>query len=384
CCDDEVIRITGSSHTYAHALAQLEEWKLAKSTFALSLAANKNQLLNRIKRIMEKTGQKYSVKDRFLPAALLIVGLVCASWLTVQKKHDKSVEENISIAQDTSIKKSKSSRTTIITFDENGDAHEQVFEEIDGDGFAWAPTTPLPPHVEIPAIPAVPAVPGFPSFPTFPAFAAPPADVWRISPGFADTIPGGWMKRGQSWEKFSKEFEKKFSEEFSDFYKTHEKDFDQMMKEMELKFKEEFEHGAFHGQLMEAERLHELAQLEAFAADEHRGLAELQMIEAEVLANLADHQAPMIAGLEELSSDLAHLDESFNALHGNVEIFEAELKEMLVKDGYLKKDEKINSIRWSDDVIEVNGKKIKDSDAKRYHEKHEKLFESRFHVPRIE
>jgi bla regulator protein blaR1 len=388
CCDDEVITFHGSSTTYANALAQLEHWKLTNSTFALALAANKNQLLNRIKRIMEKTGQKYSLKDRFIPAVLLIVGLVCASWLTVQNKRESAAgPNNNTFASDTTPRKFRS-RTTIIRIDENGDTHEQVFEEHDGDeAFIWTPPTPWSDDFESPvisAIPPVPAMPAFPSFHAFPSFPAfPSTDVWIHSTD-SDTIPGAWMKHGADWEKFSEEFEKKFSEEFSEFYKTHEKDFDNMMKEMELQFKKEFEEGDFHGQLAPVQRLHELARLEALTNDEHMRLSEHQMAAAEALVELSELQAPMLASVDLMSADLAQLDGNLKIMEEKVERFDTELKEMLIEDGYLKKDEKLTNISWSDDKIEVNGKKIKEADAKRYREKHDKLLSRHFHVNRIE
>lgn len=379
CCDDDVVSIHGSSLEYAKALAQLEEWKLTKSTFGLALAANKNQLLHRIKRIMEKTGEKYSAKDRFVPAVLLIVGLVCASWLTVQKNQHSSTEENYTETelvslQDTTIKKGKSSRTTIITFDENGEAHEQIFEEVDGDTDIafWMPTPPTP----LPGI-AVPAIPAMPSFPSFPA--AP--DVWHAAPTpFPDTIPTIWFKGSRNWEEFSEEFEKKFSEEFNEFYKTHQKDFDKMMKEMEKKFKAEFEHGDFHGQLMEAERLHELAALQSLDIN----LDAMQIAQEEALASLEHirevpvidyiHEVPGVASLTELSADLAYAQNKLNLLDGRMSEFNKGLKKMLVEDGYLKKDDELKSIKWDDNAIEINGKKVKESDRKKYQEHHDKFW----------
>lgn len=372
CCDDDVVSVHGSSLEYAKALAQLEEWKLTKSTFGLALAANKNQLLHRIKRIMEKTGEKYSAKDRFIPAVLLIVGLVCASWLTVQNQNP-SREENptddlVKVSQDTTIKKGKSSRTTIITFDEDGKAHEQVFEEIEGDNDVafWmpAPPTPFPDF----AIPPTPAIPSFPSVP------AVPADVWNF--GFApsvDTIPGSWFNHGRNWEKFSEEFEKKFSEEFSEFYKTHEKDFDKMMKEMEEKFKDDFENGDLHGlQMLEATRLHELAQLDAI---EHVDIPEIRLAEEEALASLAHiNEISMIPGLNNLSEDLATLQASLHLLDDQMDQFNSGLKKMLVEDGYLKKDEELKSLNWDDHEIHVNGKKVKEQHLKKYQEHHDKYW----------
>lgn len=316
CCDDDVVSIHGSSLEYAKALAQLEEWKLTNSTFGLALAANKNQLLHRIKRIMEKTGEKYSAKDRFIPAVLLIVGLVCASWLTVQKNQHSLNEENYSgenivLAQDTTIKKGKSSKTTIITFDENGDAHEQIFEEFEGDTDVafWVPT-PATPFADF-SVPPMPAMPAFPSFPSFPAV---PADAWGPSP-FPDTIPGAWYKHGKNWEEFSEEFEKKFSEEFSEFYKTHEKDFDKMMKEMEKKFKAEFDNGDFHGQLIEATRLHELAELQSLDVN----LEEMRLAQEEALASLEHiNEIPVIASLDVVSADLAEVQRNLGLLDGRI------------------------------------------------------------------
>ncbi len=54
CCDDAVVSVKGSPKHYIYALAMLEEVRLSKAGLALSLAENKNVLLNRIKRMMEK------------------------------------------------------------------------------------------------------------------------------------------------------------------------------------------------------------------------------------------------------------------------------------------------------------------------------------------
>jgi bla regulator protein blaR1 len=378
CCDDDVVSIHGSSLEYAKALAQLEEWKLTKSTFGLALAANKNQLLHRIKRIMEKTGEKYSAKDRFVPAVLLIVGLICASWLTVQKNQHSSQKENFSdaklIATQDTTKKGKSSRTTIITIDENGKAHEQIFEEVEGetDLAFWMPAPPTP-SVDF-AIPAIAPVPAIPAFPSFDAFPAMPADVWAPA-HFPDTIPGAWFKGSHNWEQFSKEFEKKFSEEFSDFYKKHEKDFDKMMKEMEKKFKAEFDAGDFHGlQLLDAQRLHELAAVESLNLDRQH-LDEMHLAQEQALAALEHVQEmPALAGLEAMSADLAGLQVNLNHLNGQMEEFNKGLTKMLIEDGYLKKGEELKSINWDNNNIEINGKKIKEADRKKYQEHHEKYW----------
>ncbi len=376
CCDDDVIRMHGSSLEYAKTLAKLEEWKLTRSTFALALAANKNQLLHRIKRIMEKTGEKYSAKDRLVPAALLIVGLVCASWLTVQKKNSSSLEEKDStLAQDTTVKKSRSSRTTIITFDEKGEPHEQVFEEFSGDSdFAFEmPVPPVPPTFEVPAVP---------SFPNFPAFPSMPADVWT-----PDTIPGAWYHSGKNWEEFSREFEKKFSEEFSDFYKKNQKEFDKMMKAMEEKFKADFDNQSYlQLKELDMQHLNELVELQSLAASQqHMALEEMNAAQHLALSTLDEIAAvPFAADLHEMSADLELARVQLDKIHAWSDEFATTIKEMAIKDGYLKKDEKVESLRWQDDEIEINGKKVKEKDRQKYHELHDKYFKEPFIPNRVE
>lgn len=123
CCDDAVINTYGNPMVYARALAQIEESRIVGNSLALSLADNKNELWNRIKRIMEKSHKTHNSKNRFIPAILLIVGLLCASWLTVRtdKQHGRHTpSENIS--RDTTIK--KNSKSSI---------HKQQINSIGGD-----------------------------------------------------------------------------------------------------------------------------------------------------------------------------------------------------------------------------------------------------------
>jgi hypothetical protein len=65
--------------------------------------------------------------------------------------------------------------------------------------------------------------------------------------------------------------------------------------------------------------------------------------------------------------------------------FEKELKEQLAKDGYATKDQKIVSMTWTDDGnLEVNGKKIKDSDKEKYKAIKKKYFDESSHFHYVE
>jgi hypothetical protein len=174
CCDDAVIALHGNPLAYAHALTALEEVKLTRTGFALSLAENKNQLLNRIKRIMEKSVRSYSGRERIIPAILLITGLICASWLTIQRKESEryqikhpDVVKVEPVSADTTIRIEMSGRyykKTVTTVDKDGKPHEEVTEGYDGDEEVrpllaqMAPAFPVTAQIDV--LMATPAIPG--------------------------------------------------------------------------------------------------------------------------------------------------------------------------------------------------------------------------------
>ena len=118
---------------------------------------------------------------------------------------------------------------------------------------------------------------------------------------------------------------------------------------------------------------------------------ELQMREmAEALEHLAPRQEEMMRaqaeGMKKMSQDLRRKEEMLEfkmkeqeghmrSLERKMKSFEKELTDQLVKDGYLGKEEKVNSINWEKDgAIKVNGKKIKETDQQKYKDLHNKYF----------
>lgn len=70
-------------------------------------------------------------------------------------------------------------------------------------------------------------------------------------------------------------------------------------------------------------------------------------------------------------------DEELKSIDKNFKQYEAELSDQLVKDGYLKKGEKVESMSWGDGKLTVNGIRIKDSDVKKYETLAEKFFDGK-------
>lgn len=369
CCDDAVVA-TSNAKVYALTLAQLEQRRLSASGMAVGLAENKHQLLNRIKRIMEKSVRNYSGKEKLIPVVLLITGLVCASWITFQPQ-EKSPSTNSASAiapSDTTGKKNSKSQglKRVITVNENGEANEETLESVDADDFTGI--TPVPSMDALPGMPALADV----EF-DMPLPPMPPADVMF----WGDSVPP-FAYAGRDWKEFSKAFEGKFKEQFADFYKKHQKDFDKMMQELETKFKDKAWDGEFQMAM-------------AMRADEIRAHAMVAAERAEVLAQhqeeLSRHAAEMKSRGKEMEilakehhARAKEMEASAKAMEANMKKFERELFDELVQDGYLKKDEKIQNIHWHNGSMEVNEVKIKDEHKKKYNDLHNKYFKEQDNV----
>jgi bla regulator protein blaR1 len=414
CCDDAVISQKDKALTYAHALAKLEEARLSRSVLALTLAGNKNQLLNRIKRIMERSVKSYSGAEKLVPALLIVAGLTCASWITIQAKGEQKADhqsqdlQSKQVQNDTT-KKDKSARyhyrKRIVT-NEEGEPVEEIIENYHDEDLRIAidPVHPVAPaHWEdVEIIPDVPnmiidiaqmpdMIVDLPAMPHEVFGFADPADPF-VAP-FPDMFLSDTTRRKfrsqEEWRQFSEEFEKKFKERFKDFYEKNEKDINRMMEEVSSKLEAKFDNKEFHrmeeelrARAFELQRRAELAQadvsLRAMAQmDAQAALAarnsELQMRQSEL------HQRRELEALQghldEHSDHLRKIERDMRELEENMKAFEKELKEQLLKDGYISKDEQIKHMEWSDDGdLKVNDKKIKSSDRKKYSELHRKYF----------
>ena len=79
CCDDQAIARCGSQLTYANALVKAEEWKQSRRSeriFALSLLGQKENLLNRIKRILQQPDKNALAMEKILLSAGLLFCMV--------------------------------------------------------------------------------------------------------------------------------------------------------------------------------------------------------------------------------------------------------------------------------------------------------------------
>jgi len=374
CCDDMVVNVK-SPLIYAQALHHLATAQTLGTSFSLGVAGTKNKLLQRIKRIMKTSEKKEESRGKVIPALLVMMALAAASWLSIQAYLPKGgagstlVSSNVSSALQDTVKKdlqeqksSTYSRQTITTYDEKGEPHTEIIEKSEGDAdvepFVIAPDIdvdlPIPPIAPIPELAELEAL----NFNLSALDTLPLAGLWQGEPD------------RQEWEK---EFTEKFREQFSDFYEKNQPEFEKMMKELDENLK----------------KLHENFDPNLAMTFDNKREWKLREME-EKLQRLAPRQEEMMRAQEEqmkkMNQDMHRQEEMLEfkmkeqeghmkSLERKMKSFEKELTEQLVKDGYLGKDDKINSINWEKDgSIKVNGKKIKDADQQKYKDLHNRYF----------
>jgi bla regulator protein blaR1 len=356
-CDDAVLKAGANAKAYVHALASLEEARV-NSSLALSLGGNKNELLERIKRLMEKSVRNYSLKEKIVPVLFLFIGLVCASWFSIQRGDSErtiTVDERI-IAPDTSIRKKQKAATferkqsTVVAPEVV--PHQEVIHEFIGDADFPPMISNFDFQFDLPAPPVPDVEIGMPEMENFDMIFS------------FDTIPPRHYSQ-HDWEKFQEEFTKQFQLRFGDFYKKNEGEIQKMMDEFQQKF------DTNEGWL---EELEAGARMRAQAMEHHAvAMAEREKQLREHEGHMKEFEERMHDWEKDHHEKLKELEKKLSLLEQNMKQFEVALKEQLLKDGYLEKDEAIRKMEWDDSGdITINGNKIKDSDVQKYRELQEK------------
>ena len=368
CCDDAVVQLHGSANAYAEALATLEELRLSKVALSLSLALNKNQLLNRIKRLMEKSVKNYSSRERMIPALFLVIGLICASWISTHtsKTELSSINlDRVTVAADT-IKKNKKAKLNkkdesqskeVLAKKQEQDNKSEVDPDL-SDAKEFATDYALQfnqGHFPVPEndfdLPGTPPV--FESYGMPLSMMLPPGTLQLDSPDF--------RFKENDWEEFNKEFEENFNGKFGDFYEKHQeiqRTLEDVQEKVNSKFDKEWE-----------------LKVENFADEQvlwAKTLAAKWKRESELLFRQGEELARSLDKFEAQQEEFERNHRKFERFYEKNRLYEEKMREQLVQDGYLGKDEKLESIHWLNGKLEINGKKIKPEDEKKYQEIHDK------------
>lgn len=95
CCDDIAIQLCGNSLTYVKALVSLEEIQPAPSLAMSFSSGKKNQLLNRVKRILNQPQNKFNIMEKFTATCFLLIALLLFSVSATQPEESKTSQEII-------------------------------------------------------------------------------------------------------------------------------------------------------------------------------------------------------------------------------------------------------------------------------------------------
>lgn len=394
CCDDAVIAFHGNPLDYANALTRLEEVRVGNTGIALALSGNRRHLLGRIKRIMERSVKKYPARERIIPLILFVAGLTCASWLSIRPS-DKPVgiqqgypeialtSFKNTVPADTVPAEQKDSavhysfeENIVIDADEKQEeeiAEEYNFDTIDFFSFEYSldlmdPMTsmelaidPFRMKLMIPHEFHLDSVPGF-------------SDNWQ--------------------DEYHREFEKAFKENFPEFYDANAEEVDRMMQDLDGKFQDNFDHKMwredFDRHILEMQRArqehldifrkHQNMQHEKMKMfhDQHLLPEKEKTVRSNSMKSKHDHMKMWREKRHHLETEQQASTESMKDVEKDMNRFNAELKEELVKDGYLRKDEDLHSMTWNISEkgasIKINGKEIQDIHKKKYIGLHKKYF----------
>lgn len=103
CCDDLVIDYKYDPHSYASALVSIEKTRLNNYPLAMSATSGKNQLLNRVKRIVEngKEIKTFNYGQKLLTLLVITAIMISVSWIYPYHQ-TKKIENNLSANPDNS------------------------------------------------------------------------------------------------------------------------------------------------------------------------------------------------------------------------------------------------------------------------------------------
>jgi hypothetical protein len=368
CCDDAVVKLHGNALAYAHALTSLEEVRLSRVGLSVSLAESKNQLLNRITRLMEKSVKNYSGRERIIPALLLVIGLVCASWISTQTgKKEVALNQSSGeqVVQDTlkKNKKVKEKKRTATKRVEKAESDKNVNDDknLNEDVTHYnGPASGEDVDLDLPPLPEGEAM--IPPIPPMEAMARIP--------------PMGWNNE-KDWEEFGKEFGERFQEQFGDFYEKHGEDIEKLIEDIQHDVSSRFDDGWQERMESMGRKQEEWAQAHAEKWEKH---AEALGRQGELMSQQFSDDAEKwkereSRHREEFEKNHKKFEERMKAFEERTKRFEEGMKVELIKDGYLGKDEQLTSMHWKNGSIEINGKKIKAEHEKKYNDLHKKYFQ---------
>lgn len=91
CCDDIAVELCGNSLTYAKALVSLQEISQTSPRMAMTFSSSKNQLLNRVKRILNQPQNKSNIMEKLTATCMLLLAILVLS-ISANRPYDNQAD----------------------------------------------------------------------------------------------------------------------------------------------------------------------------------------------------------------------------------------------------------------------------------------------------
>ena len=172
CCDDIAVHLCGNSLTYAKALVSLQEMSSSAPNLAMAFSSRNDQLLNRIRRILNQPQNKSNIMEKLIATLLLLMAFVFMASTTPQTEiYPEPEAESLHVTIDLPVEKDSIPEKKIekgerIIIEEKGKTTEILVPPA-------PPSPPTPPTS--PVAPTPPVAPVAPVPPTPPSAPLPPA-----------------------------------------------------------------------------------------------------------------------------------------------------------------------------------------------------------------
>lgn len=102
CCDDMAIAVTQSKTGYIHALVSFQEYQLENKTpYAMAFPGKKDQLLNRVKRIIDNSNKTLNTAERsFMVLCFSLIGILTMVFAQPAPKKEPAKQEPVKQKQE--------------------------------------------------------------------------------------------------------------------------------------------------------------------------------------------------------------------------------------------------------------------------------------------
>lgn len=101
CCDDIAIQLCGSSMIYAKSLVAVQEMQMYSPTFAMGFAGQRrNQLFERIQRILNQSSSKTSVMEKLIATSFIIISLIALTFAQQNSNNNQNTTTHTTTLSD--------------------------------------------------------------------------------------------------------------------------------------------------------------------------------------------------------------------------------------------------------------------------------------------